>query len=173
MPANPIDWPAIRAKYEQGIKQASLAREYGITQQAISKRALKESWVVHFVVPPTTDYNTPQPPEHDPQDILSIIGTLLQKVAVHAQATELEPKDIKLLADAISQFHKVKLTSTQDKPTASGIASDVLPYLDMAQLDRLAALQAEQETILDEARAKKLEAEQGIMSINKHNRKIG
>ncbi len=34
---------------------------------------------------------------------------LLKKTAAHAEG-DLEPKDIKLLADALSQFHKIKLT---------------------------------------------------------------
>lgn len=157
-----IDWPTIRAKYESGISQNSLAREYGISQQAISKRALKEGWVVQFVVPPTTSDNSQQPPD----DVLSIIHTLLQKAAQHAQ-NELDIKDIKLLADALSQFHKIKLTSPDEKPTASGIDADLLPWLDMDQLNRISELHAEIDAILELARSKKLEQEQGIKTIRK------
>lgn len=90
------------------------------------------------------------------------------------------PLTVKKYSDSLlSSLARVRLPEFKEKPaeqpqeTASGIGADVLPYLDRAQLDRLATLQAEEEAILDEARAKKLEAEQGIMSINKHNRKIG
>jgi hypothetical protein len=167
-----IDWPAIKAQYEQGVKQNSLAREYGITQQAISKRAVKEGWIVQAVVPPTTFDNFSQHHSHldddgDPHNILTIIHVLLKKVAQHADQDNLDVKDIKLLADAISQFHKIYLTSpSNDKPTESGIAAALLPYLTMRHLDRLAELRAEEESIYEEARAAKLEAEQGIKTIH-------
>lgn len=170
MRPTPVDWPAIRTKFEQGYRQASLAREYGITQQAISKRALKEGWQAASVVPPTTDYNIPQSDNSDPQNILATIAILLQKVTERAKDDNLEIKDIKLIADALSQFHKIRLTSPDDKPTESGLPSELLPWLDNEQLTELARLRSAMDDILDSAKAKMLEQAQGIKSIH---RKVG
>ena len=167
MPTSSVDWQAIKGKYEQGIRQASLAREHGITQQAISKRALKEGWQVQFVVSPTTIDNFPQPGDNQPDEVLSVIGTLLQKVIKHAQQEDIEIKDIKLLADALSQFHKIRLTSPDDKPSISGTPSGLLPYLNSEQLGLISELQGKIDEVLDVARAKKLEQENGIRSIHK------
>src|SRR6266566_3615661 len=45
-----IDWAAIKTEHEQGISQRSLAAKYGISQASISKRAIKEQWVVQPVI---------------------------------------------------------------------------------------------------------------------------
>src|SRR5258708_5427125 len=40
------DWPAIRSAYESETSSLSaLEREYGVSRQAIKKRAIKEKWV--------------------------------------------------------------------------------------------------------------------------------
>ena len=166
---NLIDWPAIRAKYATGIPQASLAREYGVTQQAISKRALKEGWVVEHVVPPTTDSQPAQPAKHDPQNILNIIAVLLEKVAQHADQQNIEPKDIKLLADAISQFHKIRLTSPENTSSESGLPSDLLRFLTADELSQVSTWQSHIEAMLEVARERKLESE-GIKTVH---RKVG
>lgn len=55
----------------------------------------------------------------------------------------------------------------EDKPTASGIAAELLPYANTEQLAQLASLNAQQEEILEIIRAAKLEQDTGILSIRK------
>jgi hypothetical protein len=106
-----VDWTAIRSGFEQGASQRSLAREFGVTQPTISERAKKEGWQ-HTTNPlPIIPLSEPIS-DRETHDLLSVVSTLLQKVALHAQSN-LEPKDIKLLADALSQFHKIKITTPQ------------------------------------------------------------
>lgn len=48
-----IDWSAIRDDYEAGKSSLSaLEREYGVSRQAIKKRANRENWVTASVTPP-------------------------------------------------------------------------------------------------------------------------
>lgn len=172
-----IDWPSIRAHYEQGVSQRSLARKYGISQQAISKRALKESWVVS-PFPAVVIDNVPdnQPLETSAAAIAEqaryVIAKAIQKMKEGTTAlgplTEYEDhKALKLLMDSLSQAHKIELTSTSDKPTESGLPADLLDYLSMADLDAISEHQKAVEAILDEARARKLETEQGIKTMRK------
>src|SRR6266487_1348072 len=102
---NNVDWPAIRAKFEQGLSQRSLALKYCVSQSAISQKAKKEGWVITPLIIPASDLIT----DKSDNDLLAIVQLLLKKTAEHAEG-DLEPKDIKLLADALSQFHKIKLT---------------------------------------------------------------
>lgn len=103
-----VDWVAIRAEYEDGISQHSLAAKYGITQQAISKRARKEQWIVHIhmtpvhqVVTRVTDDNQQQPGD------LSTVDNAIDLIS-RRLAEEPENKDIKMLMDSLSQAYKIK-----------------------------------------------------------------
>ncbi len=184
MPTTSIDWPAIRAKFETGISQRTLAREFGVSQAAISKQAAKNHWVISPLFKVITDNltdNIPQPSDNQEPDT-SAAAIAVQARYVIAQAMQhmrqqgltgglLDPneghKALKLLMDSLSQAHKIELTSSSDKPTASGIAADLLPYLDNEQLAELARLRDLTDDVLEVARAKKLEAEQGIKTIHK------
>ncbi len=108
---NNVDWPAIRAEFEQGLSQRSLAPKYGIEQSTISRRAKKENWRIIPRITPTSERITDAADITDKSDndLLAIVQLLLKKTAEHAEG-DLEPKDIKLLADALSQFHKIKLS---------------------------------------------------------------
>ncbi len=74
---------------------------------------------------------------------------------------------IQILMDALSQVHKINLTSASDKPTESGIAAELLSYFDTEQLHEWSELEAQQDAILEAVQAYKLEQEQGIKSIRK------
>jgi hypothetical protein len=39
-----LDWPAIRAGYEEGSSLSALERQHSVSRQAIKKRAIKELW---------------------------------------------------------------------------------------------------------------------------------
>jgi len=110
-----VDWQAIRSEYEHGASQKSLAAKYGITQQAISKRALKEGWVVSplvVVVPSTT--NEP-----------ALVDLALADLAIHLTGDPVKAKlqlnQHKLFADSFSQYMKAKLLSSQDQELPKGI----------------------------------------------------
>lgn len=102
------DWPTIRADYEQGISQNSLAIKHHISQQAISKRVRKEGWITRLVVPPTTSYNIQQPA--DEQSELAIVEKALRHLATFLDGDGLETlHSHKLFADALSQYIKLKM----------------------------------------------------------------
>lgn len=170
MPTNPpIDWPTIRAKYETGISQRTLAREYGISQAAISKRAAREQWLISPHINQVINDNVLD--ANDNPEPVVIADEALTDLSHHLKGrpdqAKLQLTQHKLFADSFSQYIKIKQMLPSDKPTASGIAAELLPYLDNDQLSELASLNARQEEILETARATKLEAEQGIMSIRK------
>jgi len=104
------DWQSIQRELEQGLgTQSSLAVKYGITQQAISKRAIKEGWVVSpqvVVVSPTTDEPT-------------LVDQALADLAIHLTGDPKEAKlqlnQHKLFADSFSQYMKAKVLSEQEQ----------------------------------------------------------
>ncbi len=102
-----VDWPSIRAEFEQGLSQRSLALKYGVSQAAISKRANKERWVITPVIMPQPEVIS------DNQELEPEIASLLQAALQGlAQLTpqEFTLKEQKLFADALSQYNKIKLT---------------------------------------------------------------
>ncbi len=110
------DWVTIRTELEQGLgSQTSLAAKYGVTQQAISKRAIKDGWVVPpqgIVVPPTTNEPT-------------LVDQALADLALHLTGdpakAKLQLNQHKLFADSFSQYMKAKLLSTQDQELPKSI----------------------------------------------------
>ncbi len=160
----PDQWQEIRAQHEQqGISKSTLAKIHGVTRQAIQQRAHKEKWITPLAPP-----LSPLAPLQEEQEVtpVAIATSLLQKIAEWAEG-DLEPKDIKILMDALSQVHKINLTSPSDKPTVSGIAAELLSYFDTEQLHEWSELEAQQDAILEAVQAYKLEQEQGIKSIRK------
>jgi len=111
------DWQSIQRELEQGLgTQSSLAVKYGITQQAISKRAIKEGWVVPplgIVVSTTT--NEPPPVDNEP----SLVDQALADLAIHLTGDPKEAKlqlnQHKLFADSFSQYMKAKMLSEQEQ----------------------------------------------------------
>ncbi len=113
------DWQQIRSECEQGASQKSLAAKYHITQQAISKRALKEGWVVSpqgIVVSPTTD---------QPDLVDQALADLAIHLTDHPEEAKLELKEHKLFADAFSQYMKAKLLFPTEQEIHDGL---VIPY---------------------------------------------
>lgn len=85
-----------------------------------------------------------------------------------------QPLTIKKYSDSLlASLAKVRLPEFNEKilaeptETASGIAADLLPYLDNEQLGLISELQGKIDEVLDVARAKKLEQEQGIKTLHK------
>lgn len=154
-----VDWFLIRSEYEQGISQNTLAKRHGISQQAISKRARKEEWQILEMMPqvvsPTTSYNQPDPDEDTPT--IEIVERALRSLAQHLNEDDgkMDLKSHKLFADALSQYVKLKLlvAPADQRPTASGLPAELLPY---ATLDELAAL----DSIVKAIEERKLQAEQ-------------
>lgn len=156
------DWPTIRAQYEQGISQRSLAVKYGISQAAISKHAKKETWVVSEVIIPQsaiTDDNS-EPVETSEQTTVEIVEKALRSLAQHLSEDNMDLKSHKLFADALSQYVKLKLlvAPADERPTASGLPAELLPY---ATLDELAAL----DSIVKAIEERKLQQEQEAAGI--------
>lgn len=163
-----IDWPAIREKFEQGISQRTLARRYGVNQASISRRANKEAWNINPRITPASERISDALPEKPPETLAEAVEALIQKVIVYAQRDNLEVKDVKLLADAISQFHKIRLTSPSTQQfTESGFPADLLTYLTTDQLAEIAQHRQAMDEVLEVAKARKLEAEQGIHTLRK------
>jgi len=105
------DWQAIRAEYEQGASQASLARCYGISQQAISKRAKREEWMHgKAVVSPLQ----PTTPMLVPTSVESIANLGIAGLGRHL-ATELPLRDHMLLSQSLTQYVKAKQLAPQEE----------------------------------------------------------
>jgi transcriptional regulator with XRE-family HTH domain len=167
-----IDWPSIRQKFEQGISQRSLAKEYGIRQATISEYATKEGWQKFSRISPIPDRITDTPLDTlDSSDSTSIANFALSDLANHLSGTpehaKLQLTQHKLFADSFSQYVKAKLLLPSDKPIASGIDSTLLPYLTIEELAEMSEYRAKEEAILEVARSRKLESETGIRSIKK------
>jgi predicted transcriptional regulator len=158
-----IEWAEIRFQYEAGISQRTLATKYGVSQATISRRAGKENWCITERITPVSLIRSDA--QDKKTDVLIVADTLLDKVAEQAETVD-DPRDIKNLADTLSQIHKIKLTShSSDKPTASGIPAELLPY---ATLDELAQL----DSIVKAIEERKLQAEQeaaGVRPLRKHS----
>lgn len=155
-----VDWPAIRAQYEQGVSQKTLGAHHNVSQQAISKRARKEGWTVEQVVPlvvsPTTSYNNTQPPADEDIPTIEIVEHALRSLAQHLNNNdEMDLRGHKLFADALSQYVKLKLlvAPSDQQPTASGLPAELLPY---ATLEELSSIEAIMKTIEE----RKLQQEQ-------------
>jgi hypothetical protein len=168
MPNPPIDWPTIRFQFEHGASKNTLAGVHGVSRQAIIKRARQEGWITPLVTAPFETVTPPVTSQHTELTDAEIVQKALHALAVHLEGEGLIGlNQHKLFADSLSQYLKLKMLLPSKEPTASGIAAELLPYLDNDQLAELASLNARQEEILETARAAKLEQDTGIMSIRK------
>lgn len=115
---NEVNWSTIKEAYEAGASQTSLARLHGISQQAISKRALKEGWVVGPVV---------MPPEMVVSDNLvdQALADLANYLTGDPAQAKLALKDHKLFSDAFSAYMKAKLLT----PAEQGYSTDMRDFL--------------------------------------------
>jgi hypothetical protein len=167
-----IDWPAIRAGYERGLSKSALAREYGVSRQVIQYRAKIEQWIEPLFASPSDHFAPLQ--NNKPEEEMS---TVEKAIVLISERLDEKPdnKDIKMLMDSLSQAYKIKqIAPSTDKPAENGIPADLLQYLSMEQLTELSELEAHQEKlearkneILETAKEKKLEQEQGIKTIRK------
>ena len=108
------DWASIRADYEGGASQNSLAAKHGISHQAISKRARKEGWITRLVASPVTQVATIEETDD--------LATVEKAIALISRRLDEEPenKDIKMLMDSLSQAYKIKIllpTTEQEQET--------------------------------------------------------
>lgn len=158
------DWQAIRAEFEQGISQRSLALKYGTTQASISRHATKEHWcITPRIIPVSVIQETAE--ELSERDL---VQKALNQLAVYLDGEGLIGlNQHKLFADALSQYIKLKMLFPSDQPTASGIAADLLPFLEMHELTRISELQEQIDALLEIASARKLEQTQNIKSIHR------
>lgn len=133
------DWPAIKAEFQQGISQRSLALKYGISQAAISKRASREHWVITPVITPITHVITDNP--DDPPNLMNIVDAALNDLSNYSNGTpdlaKLTLKDHKLFSDSFTQYMKAKLTIPLEQETS---AYDMRVLLSHASLEQLAVL---------------------------------
>ncbi len=110
------DWQAIRAEYEAGISQRTLAAKYGLSQPAISQYAKAHGWLITRLITPQGD---------------NLVDSALADLALHLTKdrtkAKLDLKEHKLFADAFSQYMKLKVLFPQEEES-SGI------YLDLRQL---------------------------------------
>ena len=98
------DWPTIRAEYEAGASQRSLAKKFGIAQPTISERAKKEQWKHAPIIPLS------EPITYSETDEFAIVQKAINHLATFLQnEDQMDLKDHKLFADALSQYMKIKL----------------------------------------------------------------
>src|SRR5260221_869840 len=97
------DWQAIRAEYEQGISQRTLAAKYDLSQPAISQYAKAHGWLITRLITPQGD---------------NLVDAALADLALHLtkdrKKAQLDLKEHKLFADAFSQYMKMKQLFTQE-----------------------------------------------------------
>jgi predicted transcriptional regulator len=104
------DWTSIKAEYEQGLSQRSLALKYGISQAAISQKASKEKWLIKPLITPATVISS-----DNLSDVDQAIADLMQHLTGDPKKAKLLIKEHKLFADAMSQYKKLKTTSPDDE----------------------------------------------------------
>ena len=148
------DWSAIRQAYEQGVSQHTLARQHGISQPAISKRARKEGWVIKQVIPPVLD-NALDNPGPETVDLAKLV---LRGLARYAEQS-LDLKEYKLLTDSLSQLHKIIVLSQPAGQT------NPLQGLDLSQLTDTELLQIE--SIMRQVEARKVADDEKIIPLRR------
>lgn len=147
----PEEWAMIRAEYEQGTPQRRLAAKFGISQAAISQRAKREEWVINKLIIPITDDN---PPAESDNPFLTLVYKAIRDLAKHLEF-HLDLREHKLLADALSQYTKVKLAFPDEDQAApfdlrdflAGCTDEELEQLRPILLNVQARIEAEQEKI--------------------------
>lgn len=115
MAASGIDWTAIRQQYEQGMSKNTLAKEHGVSRQAIQQRAAKEHWITPLLASPTAFLAPMQVQTTDELSELSIVEKALKDLAQHLEHAPLDLKSHKLFADALSQYIKLRLLLPQQQ----------------------------------------------------------
>lgn len=143
-----VDWTAIQADYEAGLSLRTLAAKYGPSKSTIQNRAKAEQWTVGQKIgrgdgqlresiqlhpePEISEemLNTPLSEltqyltEAEMKDVaeVSLQGLarqLLFQIMSKANTEDLEPKDIKLLADALATCHKILSMRTVERDYAA------------------------------------------------------
>lgn len=99
-----INWSKIRTEYEHGASQRSLAKKHGVAQPTISERAKKEQWQHSPIIPLS------EPIIYSETDEFAIVQKAINHLATFLENTDqMDLKDHKLFADALSQYMKIKL----------------------------------------------------------------
>lgn len=139
-----IDWAAIRRDYEQGRSLRSLEKQYPVTRPAIAKHAKKEGWqapdmpIVSIPYHEVSTLETFSEPDVDP--LLGLVNDAITDLARHLD-NHLELKEHKLLADALSQYVKIKLSLPGKADQTSQVAAfDIRDLLASATDDELELL---------------------------------
>jgi hypothetical protein len=139
------DWQAIRAEYEQGASQRSLATKYGISQAAISKRCLKEGWVIASVVMPTESVVSDN-------TVDQALADLAVHLTDHPERAKLQLTQHKLFADAFSSYMKAKTLAPVEEDISTYDMRDFLAHCTDEELaivrPIIATVQARREKII-------------------------
>jgi len=174
-----IDWSVIRQEYEQGTSLRDIVAAHGSSIATISRVARHEGWEkppeARTVKQMKRETSVPPSPvsldsAESPQTIADLAIADLAKYLSGKEVVDAKLKlsEHKLFADSFSQYVRAKMLLPSDKPTASGIHAELLPYLSLDQLNELSELEARKEEVLAYARAEKLETEQGIKTLRKY-----
>ncbi len=104
-------WTKIKTEYEHGASKNALAEKYGVSRQAIIKHAKAEKWLapVHpeMDIPLSISDVLEVITEEEARGVIAVALMMLKRIAEHVEKQDLEIKDLKLLADALSSCNKV------------------------------------------------------------------
>jgi hypothetical protein len=122
------DWQSIREEWELGISERTLATKYSVPKTTLHDRAKTEKWIRML---PTGFRPTPPTTKAVVETPISTVNTarLLHEV-IHrlAQSEIMDERMVKLLADALSQVHKIQMTAPTKQETSPYDLRTLLSY---------------------------------------------
>jgi hypothetical protein len=99
---NEINWSNIRAEYEAGASQRSLATKYGVSQARISQIAKRDGWIIAPLIIPQQLISSDNIPDQGIADLANYLnGT--------PGNAKMLLNEHKLFADAYTQYRKAKM----------------------------------------------------------------
>jgi hypothetical protein len=114
-----VDWPAIRAEYENGASLRSLASKHGVSKSTIGERKFKEQWAEHRTdTGRTSDIQkiVSIHPSAMPPDAVTIASNLLADLANLAQGewSRLTYSEHVKASRSLSEYVKVLVTAPRE-----------------------------------------------------------
>jgi hypothetical protein len=172
MSENTINWEAIRRDRDQGMSLRTLAIKYGISKSYIGEMLSSGQSGQSGQHQNTTSSRTPPTPSPEtspPINLSTVIAqNFIRMIAKHATGkftpndVKLDPKDMKLLADTLSQCNKIIVMAEyggeQENPQEFDVS--LMRYMSDEDLDQF-------EGILERARTRKQEAEGNVTPIRR------
>ncbi len=123
-----VDWQYIRAEWELGISERTLATKYSVPKTTLHDRAKAEKWIRMLPTGFRPDPPTTKAVVDTPMSTVNTARLLHEVIHRLAQNDIIDERMVKLLADALSQVHKIQMTAVIDPETSPYDLRDLLSY---------------------------------------------